>query len=77
MRSIGNVMNAVTWLFLEALSAVEPPTIFQISILEFVQMQSFVQNWNSLTLGPKMCDLGVFRLKFERNIFVIVEINNL
>ena len=29
------------------------------SILEFVKMQSFVQNYKSLTLGPKMSDLGV------------------
>ena len=38
--------------------------IFEISILEFVKMQSFVQYSKSLTLGPKMSDLGVFRLQF-------------
>ena len=38
--------------------------IIEISILEFVQMQNFVQNRKPLFLVPKMPDLGVFMLQF-------------
>ena len=38
--------------------------IFEISILEFVQMQSFVRNQKPSLLVQKMPDLGVFRLQF-------------
>ena len=50
--------------------------IFEISVLEFVSLQSLVQKLKSLNLEPKMLDLGNFRLEFENNI-VIFEISTL
>ena len=44
-------------------------------------MQSFEQNYKYLTLGPKMSNLGVFRLQLkknkERKIIAIFEVSNL
>ena len=34
--------------------------IFKISVLEFVLLQSWVQNYKSLNLGPKIPYLGIF-----------------
>ena len=42
--------------------------IFEISVLEFLLLQSVVQKKKSLNLGQKMSDLGIFGLKFENNI---------
>ena len=39
--------------------------IFEISILEFVLLQSLLQKQKSLNLGPKMLDLAIFELEFE------------
>ena len=50
--------------------------IFEISVLEFVFLESLVQKLKSLNLEPKMLDLGHFRLEFENNI-VIFEIGTL
>ena len=41
--------------------------MFQISVLEFVFRQSFVQKQKSLNFGPKMPYLGIFGLEFEKN----------
>ena len=46
--------------------------IFEISVLEFVLLQSYVQKQKSLNLGPKMPDLGNFELKVE-SYFVVFE----
>ena len=40
---------------------------FEISILEFVNMQSFVQKQKKLNLGPKILHLGIFGLQFSKN----------
>ena len=42
--------------------------IFEISVLEFILLQSLVQKQTSLNLRPKMLYLGIFGLKFENNI---------
>ena len=42
--------------------------IFEISVLKFVLLQSFVQKKKSLNMGLKMFDLSSFRLKLENNI---------
>ena len=38
--------------------------VFKISTLEFLQMQSFLQNRTILNLGSKMPYLGIFKLEF-------------
>ena len=48
--------------------------IFEISVFEFVLLQSLVQQWKSLNLRPKMLDLGIFALEFENDI-VMFEIS--
>ena len=40
---------------------------FEISILEFINMQSFIQNQKTLNLGPKIHYLGVFGLQLNKN----------
>ena len=50
--------------------------MFQISVLEFVLLQSSVQKLKSLNLGPKMPYLRIFGLEFQKNI-VIFEISTL
>ena len=50
--------------------------MFQINVLEFVLLQSLVQKWKSLNLGPKMLDMDIFWLELENNI-VILEISTL
>ena len=49
---------------------------FEISVLEFILLQSLVQKLKSLNLGPKMPALGIFGLEVE-NYIVIFEINTL
>ena len=46
--------------------------IFEISVLEFVLLQSYVQKQKSLNLGPKMPDVGNFELEVI-NYFVVFE----
>ena len=41
--------------------------VFEISTLEFVQMQSFLQNRKTLNLGSTMLYFGIFKLEFEKN----------
>lgn len=48
----------------------ESVTLFEISTLELIKMESFMQLKNSLTLEPKMPFMGIFRLKFENNIVI-------
>ena len=50
--------------------------IFEISVLEFVLLQSLVQKQKSLNLVPKMPYFDFFGLEFENNI-VIFEISTL
>ena len=50
--------------------------VFEICVLEFVLLQSLVQNYKSLKVGPKIGESGIFRLELESNI-VIFEINTL
>ena len=50
--------------------------IFELSIPEFVLLQSVVQKQKSLNVGPKISDLGIFGLEFE-NIVIIFEISTL
>ena len=50
--------------------------IFEISVLEFVFMQSLVQKWKCLNLGPRMPYLSTFGLVIENDI-VIFEISTL
>ena len=38
--------------------------IFEISTLEFIQLQNFAEKQKYLNLGPKMPYLGVFGLEF-------------
>ena len=45
--------------------------IFEISVFEFVLLQSFLQKQKSLEFGQKMSDLGIFGLEFENNIVLI------
>ena len=45
----------------------KPNVKFEISILEFVNMQSFVQKQKKLNLGPKILHLGIFGLQFSKN----------
>ena len=40
--------------------------MFQISVLEFVLLQSLLQKLKSLNLGPKMPYFGTFGLEFEK-----------
>ena len=44
---------------------------FEISILEFVNMQSFVQKQKKLNLGPKIPYLGIFGLQVSKNHYQI------
>ena len=44
---------------------------FEISILEFVNMQSFVQKQKKLNLRPKILHLGIFGLQFSKNHYQI------
>ena len=45
----------------------EPNVVFEISILEFVNMQHFIQKH----LGPKIPYLGIFGLQFNKNYYQI------
>ena len=45
--------------------------IFEISILEFVNMQSYIQKQKTLNLGPKIPYLGIFRLQFNKDCYQI------
>ena len=38
--------------------------MLEISTLEFVELQSFIQNKKTLILGPRMSSLGTFRPEF-------------
>ena len=40
--------------------------MFQISVLEFVLLESVVQKLKSLNLGPKMPYFGIFGLELEK-----------
>ena len=40
--------------------------IFEISTLEFVQLQNFAEKQKCLNLGPKMPYLGIFGLQFQK-----------
>ena len=40
--------------------------MFQISVFEFVLLQSLLQKLKSLNLGPKMPYFGTFGLEFEK-----------
>ena len=44
--------------------------IFEISVLEFVLLQSLVQKYKPLNLGPKMFYMGTFGLELENNIVI-------
>ena len=44
---------------------------FEISILEFVNMQRFVQKQKKLNLGPKILHLGFIGLQFSKNHYQI------
>ena len=44
--------------------------IFEISIVEFVEMQNFKQSKKTLSLGQKMLYLGNFRPQFEKTIVI-------
>ena len=46
--------------------------IFEISVLEFVLLQSLVQKQKSLNLVPKMPYFDFFGLEFENNIVIFV-----
>ena len=48
----------------------------EINALEFALLQSLVQKYKFLNLGPKMVYLRIFGLVFE-NTIVIIEINAL
>ena len=48
--------------------------IFEISTLEFVELQTFEKKQKFLNLGPKMPYLGIFWMEFKKNI-VILEIS--
>ena len=51
--------------------------IFEISTLEFAQVQNFVKKkQNCLILGPKMPYLGVFGLEYSKAV-VVFEISTL
>ena len=39
-------------------------------VSQFVLLQSLVQKYKSLNLGPKMPDLGIFGLEFENDIAI-------
>ena len=45
--------------------------LFEISIFEFVNMQSFIQKQKTLNLGPKIPYLCIFALKFNKNHYQI------
>ena len=51
--------------------------MFQISVFEFVLLQSLLQKLKSLNLGPKMPYFGTFGLEFEKKKVVIFEISTL
>ena len=44
---------------------------FEISILKFVNTQSFVQKQKKINLGPKIPHLGIFGLQFSKNDYQI------
>ena len=44
--------------------------IFEISPLVFVELQSLIQNKNTLNSAPKMSFLGIFKPKFEKTIVI-------
>ena len=48
--------------------------VFEISILEFVNMQSFIQKPKTLNLRPKILGiyLGIFRLQFKKDYYQIL-----
>ena len=45
--------------------------VFEISILEFVNIQRFIQRQKPLNLGPKIPYLGIFGLQFNENYYQI------
>ena len=45
--------------------------VLEISTLKFVKVQSFMENKETLSLGPKMPYFGTFRQKFENTIFIL------
>ena len=45
--------------------------LFEISIFEFVNMQSFIQKKKTLNLGPKIPYSCIFGLKFNKNHYQI------
>ena len=44
----------------------ESVTLFEISTLELIKMESFMQLKNSLTLEPKMPFMGIFGITFGK-----------
>ena len=46
--------------------------IFEISTLEFVKLQNFVEKWKCLNLVPKMPYLRIFGLEFENNLSYLI-----
>ena len=44
--------------------------LFEISILEFVLLQSLVRNQKPLNFGPKIPHLSIFGLEFENSIVI-------
>ena len=44
---------------------------FEISTLEFVNMQSFIQKLKKINLGPKIVYLGIFGLQYNKNYYQI------
>ena len=45
--------------------------VFQINILESIDMQSFIKNKKNLNLGPKIHYLDIFGLQFNKNYYQI------
>ena len=49
--------------------------VFEITILEFIYIQSFIQKQKTLNLGPKKPDLGIFVLQFNKSYYQILNQN--
>ena len=60
---------AVIWHF--GLEFQKTNAVFEISILEFVNMQRFIQNQKTLNLGKKIHYLGIFGVQFNKNYYQI------
>ena len=50
--------------------------MFEISTIKSVYLLNFTKKQKYLNLGPKVLDLGIFGLEFEKNIVILSALSN-